>query len=282
MMADARNAEQVESWNGPTGRRWVERQEQQDALLSPITAALLTRAAARPGEHVIDIGCGCGETTIALGRRVLPGGGVIGIDISAPMLAHAATRVQPGLPIELVEADATTHPFAAGAFDLLVSRFGVMFFAEPERAFGNLRRALRSGGRLVFVCFRAPRDNPWIMLPLNAAYEHVPPLPKTGPEDPGPFAYANDERVRRILAGAGFSSIALEALDVKLDLAGGRGLDAAVDAALLMGPASRAIDGQPPAVRDAVQASMRRLLAAHQQGETVPLAAAFWLVSASG
>jgi ubiquinone/menaquinone biosynthesis C-methylase UbiE len=282
MMADARNAEQVEFWNGPTGRRWVERQEQQDALLSPITAALLTRAAARPGEHVIDIGCGCGETTIALGRRVLPGGGVIGIDISAPMLAHAATRVQPGLPIELVEADATTHPFAAGAFDLLVSRFGVMFFAEPERAFGNLRRALRSGGRLVFVCFRAPRDNPWIMLPLNAAYEHVPPLPKTGPEDPGPFAYANDERVRRILAGAGFSSIALEALDVKLDLAGGRGLDAAVDAALLMGPASRAIDGQPPAVRDAVQASMRRLLASHQQGETVPLAAAFWLVSASG
>ena len=282
MMADARNAEQVEFWNGPTGRRWVERQEQQDALLSPITAALLTHAAARPGEHVIDIGCGCGETTIALGRRVLPGGGVVGIDISAPMLTHAATRVQPGLPIELVEADATTHPFAAGAFDLLVSRFGVMFFAEPERAFANLRRALRSGGRLVFVCFRAPRDNPWIMLPLNAAYEHVPPLPKTGPEDPGPFAYASDERVRRILAGAGFSSIALEALDVKLDLAGGRGLDAAVDAALLMGPASRAIEGQPPAVRDAVQASMRRLLASHQQGETVPLAAAFWLVSASG
>lgn len=282
MMADARNAEQVELWNGPTGRRWVERQAEQDTLLAPITAALLARAAAQPGERVVDIGCGCGETTIELARRVLPGGRVLGIDISTPMLARAATRVRPGLPVELIEADATTHPFAQGAFDLLVSRLGVMFFAEPERAFANLRHALRRGGRLVFVCFRAPRDNPWIMLPLNAAYEHLPPLPKMGPEDPGPFAYASDERLRRILANAGFSSISLELLDVKLDLAGGRGLDAAVAGALEMGPASRAIEGQPPEVRDAVQASMRRLLASHQQGETVPLAAALWLVSASG
>jgi len=280
MMADARNAEQVEFWNGPTGRRWVERQAEQDALLAPITAALLARAAARPGERIVDIGCGCGETTIELARRVQPAGRVLGIDISTPMLARAARRVRPGLPVELVEADATTHPFAEGAFDLLVSRFGVMFFAEPELAFANLRRALRPGGRLAFVCFRAPRDNPWMMLPLNAAYEHVPPLPKTGPEDPGPFAYANDERVRRILDRAGFSSIELEPLDVRLDLAGGRGLDAAIAGALEMGPASRAIEGQPPEVRDAVKASMRRLLASHQQGETVPLAAAIWLVSA--
>lgn len=281
MMADARNAEQVEFWNGPTGRRWVERQAEQDATLAPITAALLARAAAQPGEHVVDIGCGCGETTIALGGHVLPGGRVLGIDISAPMLAHAATRMRPGLPVELIEADATMHPFAEGGFDLLVSRLGVMFFAEPERAFANLRRALRPGGRLVFVCFRAPRDNPWLMLPLNAAYEHVPPLPKMGPEDPGPFAYANDERLRQILQTAGFSSIKLERLDAKLDLAGGRGLDAAVAAALAMGPASRAIEGQPPEVRDAVRASMRRSLASHQQGDAVPLAAALWLVSAS-
>jgi ubiquinone/menaquinone biosynthesis C-methylase UbiE len=282
MMADARNAEQVEFWNGPTGRRWVERQEQQDAMLAPITAALLVRASTQPGERVIDIGCGCGETTIELGRRVMPAGRVIGIDISAPMLAHAAKRVRPGLPIELIEADATTHPFAEAAFDLLVSRLGVMFFAEPERTFANLRRALRPGGRLVFVCFRAPRDNPWIMLPLNAAYEHVPPLPKMGPEDPGPFAYASDARLHRILEGAGFSSINLEKLDVTLDLAGGRGLEGAVAAALAMGPAARAIEGQPEEVRDAVQASMRRLLAPYQKGNAVPLAAALWLVRASG
>ncbi|HUH86369.1 MAG TPA: methyltransferase domain-containing protein [Stellaceae bacterium] len=281
MKADGRNAGQVEFWNGPTGRRWVERQAEQDALLAPITAALLARAAVRPGERVVDIGCGCGETAIEFARRVLPGGSVLGIDISAPMLAHAATRVEPGLPVTLVQGDATTYPFAEGAFDLLASRLGVMFFAEPERAFANLRRALRPGGRLVFVCFRAPRDNPWIMLPLNAAYEHVPPLPKMAPEDPGPFAYANDERLRRILASAGFSSIGLDRLDVKLDLAGGRGLDAAIEAALTMGPAARAIEGQPPAARDAVQASMRRVLASHRQGDTVPLTAAFWLVSAS-
>jgi ubiquinone/menaquinone biosynthesis C-methylase UbiE len=281
MIADPRNAEQVEFWNGPSGRRWVERQAQQDALLTPITAALFERAAARPGEHIIDIGCGCGETTIELGRRVRPGGHVLGIDISAPMLARAAARLPPGLPVELVEADATAYPFPAAAADLLVSRFGVMFFAEPERAFANLRRALRPGGRLVFVCWRVPRENPWMMLPLNAAYEHVPPLPKMGPEDPGPFAYAEEERVRRILGGAGFSAVVLEPLDVMLDLAVGRGLDAAVETAAAMGPAARAIEGQPPEVRAAVLQSMRRLLAPHRRGDEVPLAAAMWLVRAA-
>jgi len=282
MIADERNTAQIEFWNGPAGRRWVDRQERQDALLAPITAALLARAAAKPGERAIDIGCGCGDTTLALGRAVGPQGRVLGIDVSAPMLARARARLAPGLAVELVEADATTYGFPPGAFDLLLSRFGVMFFAEPERSFGNLRRALRPGGRLVFVCFRAPRENPWMMLPLNAAYEHVPPLAQMGPEDPGPFAFASEERVRRILGAAGFSSIGLERLDLALDLAGGRGLEAAVANAVEMGPASRAIEGHPQATREAVLASVRRLLAPHLRGDTVPLATGLWLVSATG
>src|SRR5262249_31048336 len=152
----------------------------------------------------------------------------------------------------------TSYPFPHGGFDLLFSRFGVMFFADPARSFANLRRALRPGGRLVFACFRTPPENPWAMAPLQAAYEHVPPLPTLGPEDPGPFSFAGEERVRRVLGAAGFHAVRLEPLDVEVDIAGGRGLDGAVAAAFAIGPTSRAIEGQPDDIRSAVAASLRR------------------------
>ncbi|HXZ01705.1 MAG TPA: methyltransferase domain-containing protein [Stellaceae bacterium] len=281
MSADERNADQIAYWNGVGGRHWVTRQQTQDIVLAPISAAIIARAAVRPGERLVDIGCGCGDTTIELGRRVGATGGVLGLDISGPMLARAAERLPPALPVKLVQADATTYPFAPGGFDLLFSRFGVMFFAEPARSFANLRRALRPDGRLAFACWRAPRENPWMMLPLHAAYEHVPPLPQLGPEDPGPFSFADAERVRRILDAAGFRSIAIEPLDLALDIACGGGLGAAVAGALEIGPTSRAIDGQPPEILAAVAASIRTALAAHQRGTAVPLAAAAWLVTAA-
>jgi SAM-dependent methyltransferase len=279
--ADERNADQIAFWNGLAGRQWVDRQEAQDVVLAPILAAALDRAAVRPGERVVDIGCGCGASTIALARLVGAGGRVLGVDISAPMLARAAERLPPGASVELVQADATTHPFPAGTFDLLFSRFGVMFFAEPERSFANLRRALRPGGRLAFACWRAPRENPWLMLPLQGAYEHVPPLPKLGPEDPGPFSFADADRVRRVLGAAGFASPALEPFDLELDIAAGGGLEAAVRTALEIGPTSRAIAEQPPAVQEKVAGSIRKLLAPLQRGAAVPLGAAIWLVTAA-
>lgn len=277
---DQRNAEQIDFWNGPAGRRWVSRQEDQDILLRPITSRALERASVQPGARIVDIGCGCGGTTIELGKLVGPEGRVLGIDVSAPMLARAAERLPPGLPVEFLRADATTHSFPLADFDLLFSRLGVMFFAEPARSFANLRTALRPGGRLVFVCFRTPRENPWMMIPLQAAYEHVPPLPKVGPENPGPFAFASAERVRGILGEAGFSSIGLEPVDLDLDIAGGRGLDAAVVSALEIGPTSRAIEGQPAEIRNTVVESIRRVLAPHQRGSSVPLGGAIWLVTA--
>ncbi len=281
MSADERNADQIAFWNGPGGRHWVDRQQAQDVVLAPVLAAALGRAAIRPGERAVDIGCGCGASTIEIARLVGAGGRVLGIDISAPMLGRAAERLPPGLAVELVQADATTHPFPAAEFDLLFSRFGVMFFAEPERSFANLRRALRPGGRLAFACWRSPRENPWLMLPLQGAYEHVPPLPKLGPEDPGPFSFADAERVRRILGAAGFATPRLEPFDLELDLAAGGGLEAAVKAALEIGPTGRAIEEQPPAVKEAVARSVRRLLTPHQRGAAVPLAAALWLVTAA-
>jgi ubiquinone/menaquinone biosynthesis C-methylase UbiE len=280
MEADARNAEQVEFWNGPGGRHWIKLQEMWDIVLGPVGMAIFERAAVRPGERVIDIGCGCGGTTIELGQAVGRTGEVLGLDISAPMLARAGERRPKGMPIQFLQADATTHPLSPGHFDLLFSRFGVMFFAEPARAFANLRRGLKPKGRLAFSCFRDSKDNPWMLVPLKAAYEHVPPLPKLGPEDPGPFAFASEERVRRILGDAGFGAIRMEPVDLAFDLAAGRGLDAAVAATLEIGATSRAVDGQPPAVRDAVAASVRKVLAPYQRGPSVPLPAALWIVTA--
>ena len=275
-----RNADQVAFWNGPGGELWTKRQDTQDAVLAPISAILFDRAAVVAGERVADIGCGCGATSIELASRVGPSGQVLGIDVSAPMLARARDRAPRGAPLAFVQADATLHPFAPAGTDLLFSRFGVMFFAEPALSFANMRKALRPGGRMVFACWREPRKNPWLIAPLQAVYKHVPRLPEMAPDDPGPFSFAREVRVHRLLSQAGFADIAMEPHDLFLDLAVGRGLDAAVMAALESGPVSRALDGHAPEVVSAAATSIRSALAPFQKGESVPLGAAIWIVTA--
>ncbi|MBV9560135.1 MAG: methyltransferase domain-containing protein [Bradyrhizobium sp.] len=275
-----RNADQIAYWNGPGGQRWRDRQAAQDILLAPVSRALIERIGPKGGDRVIDVGCGCGATSIALAERVVPSGFVLGVDISAPMLARARELAPTGLPLDFVLADATVHPFEAAGFDHLVSRFGVMFFAEPVVSFANLRRALRATGRVTFACWREPRDNPWAMAPLQAVYRHVPKLPPQGPEDPGPFAFASQERVQGILNEAGYRNVAMERVDLVLDIAIGRGLEAAVQSALEIGPASRALEGHPAEVREAAKQSVRDLLAPLVKGESVPLSGSIWIVTA--
>jgi SAM-dependent methyltransferase len=275
------NADQIAYWNGPGGQHWADRQQAQDTLLASVTDILIDRAKAKTGERLIDVGCGCGDTSIALAQRVGPTGHVTGIDISAPMLARARQRVAAGAPVDFLLADATVYPFASGDFDLLVSRFGVMFFAEPAISFANLRKALRPSGRLTFVCWREPRDNPFFMAPLQAVYKHAPRLPQLGPEDPGPFSFASEARVQRVLGEAGFSGIEMEPCNLALDLAVGRGLDGAVEGALEIGPAARALAEQPPDVRAAAANSIREALAAFVRGQKVLLPASIWIVTAS-
>jgi SAM-dependent methyltransferase len=274
------NADQIAYWNGPAGQRWTDRQALQDVLLAPVSEILIDRAGVRAGERIIDVGCGCGAIAIALAQRTGPAGHVLGIDISAPMLARARQLTPAGIPVEFVLADATVYPFVPASFDLLVSRFGVMFFAEPVLSFANMRRALRPSGRLAFACWREPRENPWMMAPLQAVYQHVPKLPQQEPEDPGPFAFASEVRVHRILGEAGFSDIAMEPRNFVLDLAIGRGLDAAVEAVLEIGPANRALEGHPADVREAAKNSIRETLAPFVSGQTVRLGGSIWMVTA--
>jgi ubiquinone/menaquinone biosynthesis C-methylase UbiE len=276
-----RNADQIAYWNGPGGQRWTDRQQAQDIMLAPVSDILIERAKAEGGERIVDVGCGCGATSFALAQRVGPGGHVLGIDISAPMLAQAR-KVQPaGLPVDFVLADATVYPFEPASFDLLFSRFGVMFFADPALSFANMRRAMRPSGRVSFACWREPRENPWMMTPLQAVYQHVPKMPPVGPEDPGPFAFASEARVRRILSAAGFSGIEMEPRGLMLDIAIGRGLEAAVESAIEIGPASRALEGQPPDMRAAAKNSIREALAPLAKGQAVPLPGSIWIVTAS-
>ena len=274
------NADQIAYWNGPGGQHWADRQQTQDIVLAPVSEALIERARAKAGERVLDVGCGCGATTIAFAQKVGATGHVTGIDISGPMLARARQLAPAGLPVDFVLADATVYPFAPESFDLLASRFGVMFFAEPARSFANMRKALRPSGRLAFACWRDPRENPFFMAPLQAVYKHAPKLPQLGPEDPGPFSFASEARVNRILRAAGFTGIAMEPCDLWLDIAVGRGLEAAVEATLEIGPAARALFEQPPDVRAAATLSIREALAPFARGQTVPLKASIWIVTA--
>jgi ubiquinone/menaquinone biosynthesis C-methylase UbiE len=274
------NADQIAYWNGAGGQRWADRQPVQDVLLQPIADILIDRAKIKTGERVLDVGCGSGSTTFAFARAVGPSGHVTGVDISAPMLGRAREVTPPGAPVEFILADATIHPFAPDGFDLLASRFGVMFFADPASSFANMRRGLRRSGRLAFACWREPRENPFFMLPLQAVYKHVPKMPQVGPEDPGPFAFASPERVQRVLAAAGFSEIVIEPYNLALDVAVGRGLDAAVQAALQIGPAARALADQPPEAVAAAARSIREALSPYAKGQTVPLEGAIWIVTA--
>jgi SAM-dependent methyltransferase len=274
------NADQIAYWNGPGGQHWADRQQAQDVVLAPVSEVLIDRAHAKAGERIIDVGCGCGATTIAFAQKVGPTGHVMGIDISGPMLARARQIAPANLPVEFVLADATVYPFVPEGFDLLASRFGVMFFAEPALSFANMRKALRPSGRLAFACWREPRDNPFFMAPLQAVYKHVPKQPQLGPEDPGPFSFATEARVHRILGDAGFSGIAMEPCNLSLDIAVGRGLDAAVESALEIGPAARALAEQPPELVAAATNSIRQALAPFARGLAVPLPASIWIVTA--
>ena len=280
-IGDVKNADQVAYWNGRAGQRWTSQQSMQDRVFAPVSQLLIDRAHPKPGERIIDIGCGCGATTIELAARVGAAGRVLGVDISAPMLAQAKEMAPPNAPLEFVLADATTYPFEPGAADLLVSRFGVMFFAEPARSFANIRTGVRKGGRMAFICWRTPKENPWLLLPLQAVYAHVPKLPPVGPEDPGPFAFASAPRIEQILRDAGFADVRIEPYDLSLDIAAGGGLEAGVQTAVEIGPANRALEGAPAEVRAAATASVREALAPYARDEGVWLRASMWIVSAT-
>ena len=255
---------------------WAEVRESLELQLAPLGRHALAALAPRPGERVLDIGCGGGETALGLARAVAPDGTVVGIDLSAAVLAFARRAAERCERVRFIQADAQLFPFEPASFDAAFSRFGVMFFADPTAAFINIRRSLRPDGRLAFVCWRALEENPLDVLPLRAASAHLPPQPAHDPDAPGPFAFADPARVRDILERAGFGEIEIVARD---ELVGSGDLDTMLTVCSRVGALGRILREHPGLMTTTLPA-VRAALAAHDGPDGVRLNAATWIVTA--
>lgn len=277
--AEAPNADQITFWNEVQGDKWVRLQDRTDAALEPMGNAAIDRLNPRPGEHVLDIGCGCGTTSMEIAKRVSPGGSLTGADISRPMLAHAKTRAgKSGSIASFIEADAQTHDFEEAGFDAVFSRFGVMFFASPAAAFANLRRAVKPGGRLAFACWRERADNPWLTTAIKIAAQYIdmPPPPEIG--EPGPFSFAEESHLRPILEGAGWADVAFERYDSTLLV--GADAEDATKFVMQMGPAAPLVAEADEKTQAAISADLHAALVPHAGPDGVRMGASIWIVTA--
>jgi ubiquinone/menaquinone biosynthesis C-methylase UbiE len=250
-----------------------------DARLAPVTDELLARASACSGEKVLDIGCGSGATTVPLAEAVGPNGLVTGIDISETMLAAARERCRGLAQVSLENTDAQMHPFPEGSYDLLASRFGVMFFGDPYAAFENLLRALRPQGRLHFVCWAPVGQNPWFTVPLEVAKRHLgAPEPKP-PRAPGPLAFSEAEYVQDILARAGFANIRIDPFRTAMESS--ETLEQQAKLFLKLGPAARLIAEREPDAEtlQTLTSDLITELAGYKTGDQVSLRATVYYVS---
>lgn len=279
----AANAEQAEFWNSAPGQRWVAHQEALDQRLAPLTEALMERAGVRPGEAVIDVGCGAGTTTLQLAAAVGAHGSVLGIDISEPLLAAARRRCLAGglTNIRLVRADAQTHRFERACHDRVVSRFGVMFFDDPVGAFANLARALRPGGRLAFASWGPLEANPWFVLPLQVAVPRLGPPEPQPPRAPGPLALSEPDYINEILTGAGLVEVQIDRVDSHLP--GAHSTHAEAELMSLFGPLARLLRERDAdeATRGALVTELADRLAPYATADGVRLPATFHLVTAT-
>ncbi|GLS42043.1 class I SAM-dependent methyltransferase [Methylobacterium brachythecii] len=285
------NRDQIEYWNGEVGQRWAARHAALDAVFKPLTDALFKRAALNPGERVLDIGCGAGKTALRAARTVTESGRVLAADLSAPLLAVARQRAarEPAstAPIEWIEADAQSHDFGQGAFHHALSRFGVMFFDDTEAAFDNIGRALGSGGRLTFLCWRALEENAWVRVPREVVLPLVPGCEPMAPDAPGPFRFADPRAVLPILDAAGYRDISCDPIDRTLtighsvDGSAKEAVDAATDIVVDLGPVARLLRDRDADLRESARATVAETLEHHVRDGAVRLGAACWLISAT-
>jgi SAM-dependent methyltransferase len=270
--------EQRQIWNGAKGHAWVDAQEVLDRMFQPIET-LLTESLdpARDG-RVLDVGCGTGAITLAAARRLGASGHCTGIDISQPMIDAAAARARrDAVAARFLCADAETHPFETASVDVILSRFGIMFFADPVRAFTNLRRAARPGGRLQAAAWRSAAENPFMTTAERAAAPLLAKLPTPRPGAPGQFAFADAARVRRILAESGWSAIDIRPVDPVFTLPAA-GLE---EYATRLGPLGQILPEMDAPARARIVETVRAAFAPFVAGDQVRYTAACWLVSAT-
>ena len=275
------NSNQIEFWNSDHGLAWARYADTVDVMFAAITDAVLDAAEVGVGDRVMDLGCGNGGTTLAAAERVSAVGSVTAVDVSGPMIDRAQERADAAnlVNVTFVLGDAAIYPFAEGSFDKLISRLGAMFFDDPLAAFARLGPALGSGGRVALGVWRGPRENLWAMEPVAAAKPFLDMPPRPGPEDPGPFSFADPDRVRRVLAESGWENINLSPLDFQIPL--GRTTEDALAFVMEMGPLSAPLGAVTGENRTKAIDAINRVLEENTGADgIVRLAGACWIVTA--
>lgn len=271
----ANDSDQAALWNGRAGHAWVDAQEPLDQMFKPFEDLLVDAVRGACARRVLDVGCGTGSTTLAVARQLGAAGRCTGIDVSAPMIAAARARAgREGAPADFVLADAQTHAFAPADFDMIVSRFGVMFFDDPVQAFANLRRAAADGAAMRCIAWRSALENPFMTTAEHAAAPLLPNLPARQPGGPGQFAFADRDRVASILADAGWTGIGIRPIDVDCTLPE----PALVGYFTRLGPVGAVLQDADAHTRARVVDTVRKAFAPHVHGTEVRFTAACWMI----
>jgi SAM-dependent methyltransferase len=271
------NEEQVTHWNSLAGHAWVDAQAVLDQMLAPLQDLLVAAVRAASVRSVLDVGCGTGSTTVAVAQTLGTTGRCVGVDISEPMLAAAAARAErEHAQATFIRADAQTHPFEPASFDMIVSRFGVMFFDDFVQAFANLRRAARSNAGLCVVTWRSAAENPFMTTAERAAAPLLPSVPPRRQDGPGQFALADLSRVRRILEDSGWVGIDIQPIDVACTLPE----NALVRYVTRLGPLGQVFHEADETVRGRIVATVRAAFDPYVHGTEVRFNAACWMVVA--
>ncbi len=275
------NAPQIEYWNGTAGERWARLAESQDRMLGGLGITALDACDVKVGHSILDTGCGSGSSTFEIARRVGSRGRVLGVDISAPMLDIARSRLadNPNDSIAFENRDVATYPFEAETFDRVYSRFGVMFFVDPIATFTNIRCGVKSGGKLSFVCWQSIEGNPWQEIPYKIALKHLTEPPPSDPRTPGPMAFADPNWVREILKGSGFTDV--EIVDNQMKMPIEADPRASAEKLVQLGPAFRLLGDATPEITAEVTDAICDAIAPYQTESGVQMDSATWIVTAS-
>ncbi len=271
------NAEMLRAWDGDEGAYWAANADYYDRAIATHHQSLLEAAAIRPDEHVLDVGCGTGQTTRDAARAATDGAAV-GVDLSSAMLAVARARATAeGVANATFEhADAQVHSFAPAAFDVMVSRTGTMFFGDPDAAFANIARALRPGGRLAMTTWQPIERNEWLRA-LSGALADGRDMPGPTPGAPGPFGLSDPERVRSLLEGAGFVDVAVDGHEAGMWF----GTDAADAHRFVLGQLGWMLEGLDDDGRARASDALMATLQAHETADGVVFGSAAWLTTAT-
>jgi len=278
------NSEQLEYWNGEAGERWARDDDVMARLLQPVAELILEQADLGGCQDAIDVGCGGGSQSALLAQHLGAGSSVTGVDISGPLLGVARGRaaVAPAGSgrLEFLQADASDYGFVAGSFDLVFSRFGVMFFDDPIAAFSNISSALRPGAKLAFACWQSLQQNAWLWEPLQAALTLLPPPPAAAPDAPGPFSLADPQRIEQVLTAAGFADVSASSHRIDLCFDGATTLRDNARDLVQVGPINSLLEGQDEALREQVLDRVAEVLEPYYSDQALHLPGAIWLVQA--